>query len=283
MSQQVTAVTSRDAAPPLPRARRGKFAGLLLAEWTKIRSVRSTVWTLVLFVLVTIGLTAGITTLVLSTWSRPGSAQGEARIIADPVGFVIGAGLNLGQLTICVLGVLLMTTEYSTGVIRASLLAVPTRVPMLVAKATVFAAMLIVLGEIVSFGSFFVGSALLNSKVPVSLADPGVTRSVVGAGLYLTVLGLFALAIGALIRHTAGAIATVIGFVLVVPLITNFLPGSVGHHLNAYLPEQAGSLIYQSSTQAGALLTPWQGFAVFCAWTAVLLVAAGYVLVRRDA
>lgn len=281
MSQQLSSVPPQ--ASSLPHARRGRFAGLLLAEWTKIRSVRSTVWTLVLFVVVTVGLTAGITTLVVSTWNRPGSAQGEARIIADPVGFVLGAGIGFGQLTICVLGVLLMTTEYSTGVIRASLLAVPTRVPMLLAKIIVFAAMLIVLAEIVSFGSFFAGAALLNSKVPVSLGDPGVTRAVVGAGLYLTVLGLFALAIGGLIRHTAGAIATVIGVVLVVPLLTGFLPGNIGRHLNAYLPEQAGSLIYQTRTQATALLTPWQGFAVFCAWTVVLLVAAGYLLVRRDA
>lgn len=282
MSQQLSAATRRDSAT-LPHARRGRFAGLLLAEWTKIRSVRSTIWTLLLFVVVTVGLTAGLTALVVGTWNRPGSAQGEARILQDPVGFILGAGIGFGQLTICVLGVLLMTTEYSTGVIRASLLAVPTRLPMLAAKIIVFAAMLIVLAEIVSFGSFFVGSALLHSKVPVSLSDPGVTRSIVGAGLYLTVLGLLALAIGGLIRHSAGAIATVIGIVLVVPLLTGFLPGTIGHHVNAYLPQQAGSLIFQARTQADALLTPWQGFAVFCAWTVVLLAASGYLLVRRDA
>ena len=282
MSQQASVVTAPEAATP-GRARRGRFPGLLLAEWTKIRSVRSTVWTLLAFVVLTVGLTAGLTGLVVSTWNRPGSAQGEATIIADPVGFILGAGIGFGQLTICVLGALLMTTEYSTGVIRASLLAVPRRLPMLAAKIIVFAVMLIVLAEIVCFGSFFVGSALLHSKVPVSLGDPGVLRSIAGAGLYLTVLGVFALAIGGLIRHTAGAIATVIGVVLVLPLLTHFLPGSIGRHVNAYLPEQAGSLIFQARTQATALLTPWQGFAVFCAWTAVLLAAAAYLLVRRDA
>lgn len=269
-------------AAALP-ARRLRFGGILLAEWTKIRSVRSTVWTLLLFVVLTVGLTAGLTALVVNSWNRPGSARGEARIIADPVGFVLGAGIGFGQLTICVLGVLLITTEYSTGVIRASLLAVPRRLPMLAAKALVFAAMMIVLAEIVSFGSFFAGSALLHSKVPVALGDTGVTRSVVGAGLYLTVLGLFALALGGLIRHTAGAIATVIGVVLVIPLLTSFLPGAWGARVNAYLPEQAGSLIYQSHPQASALLTPWQGFGVFCAWTAVLLAAAACLLVWRDA
>ena len=266
-----------------PARHRARFGGLLLAEWTKIRSVRSTVWTLILFVVLTVGLTAGLTALIVGSWNRPGSANGHVAIIEDPVGFILGAGLGIGQLTICVLGVLLITTEYSTGVIRASLLAVPRRLPMLAAKITVFAAMLIVLAEIVAFGSFFVGSALLHSKVAVSLGDPGVTRAVVGAGLYLTVLGLFALAIGGLIRHTAGAIAAVIGVVLVVPILTSFLPGKLGHHINAYLPEQAGSLIFEARRNASQLLSPWQGFGVFCLWTAVLLGGAAFLLVRRDA
>jgi len=280
--------TTSPAAPvtgaaPLPPRRRTAFAGLLLAEWTKVRSVRSTVWTLIAFVVLTIGLTGGLTALVVANWDRPGSGQGQAAIVADPVGFILGSGIGLGQLTICVLGVLLITTEYSTGVIRASLLAVPRRIPMLIAKLVVFAAMLVVLSEIVAFGSFFLGSLLLHSKVPVALSDPGVTRAVVGAGLYLTVLGLFAVAIGALIRHTAGGIATVIGVAFVVPIITNFLPGSWGHHINSYLPEQAGSMIYQTHQQPDQVLTSWQGFGVFCVWTALLLGVAGYLLVRRDA
>jgi ABC-2 type transport system permease protein len=270
-------------AASLPSRRRAAFLGLLLAEWTKIRSVRSTVWTLILFVVLTIGLTAGITALVVSSWGKPGSGEGQTRIVADPVGFILGGGLGLGQLTICVLGVLVITSEYSTGVIRASLLAVPRRIPMLIAKLVVFAAMLIVLAELVAFGSFLVGSALLHSKVPVSPSDAGVTRAVIGSGLYLTVLGLFAIAIGALIRHTAGGIATVIGAVLVLPIITNFLPGSWGHHINSYLPEQAGSMIYQTHQTPDQVLTSWQGFGVFCVWTAVLLGVAGYLLVRRDA
>ena len=143
--------------------------------------------------------------------------------------------------------------------------------------------MVFVLAELVAFGSFFVGSALLHSKVPVSLSDPGVSRAVVGAGLYLTVLGMFALGIGALIRHTAGAIATVIGAVLVLPLLTSFLPGSWGRHVNGYLPQQAGSLIYEAQTHADQVLSPWQGFAVFCVWTAVLLGAGAFLLMRRDA
>src|SRR5262245_63322396 len=159
------------AAAPLPARRRAAFAGLLLAEWTKIRSVRSTVWTLISFVVLTIGLTAGITALVVSNWDKPGSHEGQLRIIAAPVGFILGAGIGFGQLTICVLGVLVITSEYSTGVIRASLLAVPRRIPMLIAKLVVLAARLLVLSEIVAFGSFFLGSLLLFIKVIVTMRD----------------------------------------------------------------------------------------------------------------
>lgn len=273
------------ATQPAARSgRRASFAGLLLAEWTKIRSVRSTLWTLILFVVLTIGLTAGLVALTVAYWHAPGAAEGDARVRADPVGFILGSGIGLGQLTICVLGVLVITTEYSTGVIRSSLLAVPRRLLMLAAKATVFVVLLLVLAEFVVFGSFLAGSALLHSQVAVALGDPGVTRALVGAGLYLAVLGLFSLAIGALIRHTAGAIAAVIGAVLVVPIITSFLPGSWGAHVNAYLPEQAGSRIFSAASGgASQLLTPWQGFAIFCLWTLGLLAVAAFLLQRRDA
>jgi ABC-2 type transport system permease protein len=283
----VTTVTPSAAASalsaPRPRPPLARFIGLLQAEWTKIRSVRSTVWTLALFVVITVGLTAGLTALIVHSQHTPRAAARDAVIIANPVGFILGAGIGLGQLTICVLGVLLITTEYSTGVIRASLLAVPKRLPMLLAKILVFAALMIVAGEIVSFGSFFVGSALLHSMVAVSLNDHNVVRAVVGAGLYLTVLGLFALAIGFLIRHTAGAIATVIGAVLVAPILTGLLPGSWGAHINAYLPEQAGSLVYGAHRAAGQLLSAWEGFGVFCLWTLILLAVGGWLLLRRDA
>src|SRR5579875_2072961 len=267
------------AAPGLPSARPG-FGRLIQAEWTKIRSVRSTVWTLIIFVVVTVGFTALFTWLTEANWNGPHAA---ARVAGDPISFILGTGIGLGQLTICVLGALLITTEYSSGVIRASLLAVPRRLPMLAAKCIVFAALLIVIAEIIVFASFFVGSAIIHPHVQVSLSDPGVTRAVAGAGLYLTVLGLFALAIGALIRHTAAAIASVIGIVLVLPILSGLLPGSWGAHINGYLPEQAGSLITRTHAESGQVLSPWQGFGVFCAWTALLLIVAGYLLNRRDA
>jgi ABC-2 type transport system permease protein len=273
---------ARGSAVPAA-GRRGGFVNLMRAEWTKIRSVRSTVWTLLIFIVVCVGLTALITWLTDSHWTGPQAASRDSSALSDPVGFILGSGVGLGQLAIAVLGVLVISTEYSTGVIRASLLAVPRRLPMLAAKAAVFAVLLIVVTEIVAFCSFFVGSAILHAHVPVSLGDSGVARAVAGAGLYLTVLGLFAMAIGTMIRHTAGGISAAIGVVFVLPILSGLLPGNWGAHINAYLPEQAGTLITHTQEQSGDLLSPWQGFGVLCLWTILLFALAAYLLQRRDA
>ena len=259
------------------------FGHLMMSEWTKIRSVRSTVWTLLLFVVITVGFTALFTWLTESHWTGPHAAARDATVAANPVGFILGAGIGLGQLTICVLGVLVMTTEYSTGVIRSSLLAVPKRLPMLAAKVVVFAILIGIIAEIIAFTCFFLGSSIMHSKVPVAISDQNVLRAVLGAGLYLAVLGLFALSVGLLIRHTAAGITTVIGIVLVLPILSGLLPSSWGAHINAYLPEQAGSVVYSAHQTSDQLLSAWQGFGVFCLWTAVLLAAGAYLLQRRDA
>jgi ABC-2 type transport system permease protein len=255
---------------------------LLLSEWTKLRSVRSTFWSLLLLVVITLGFTALAVFLTVHTWSQAPPDR-RARVLTDPVSFVLGAGLGLGQLTICVLGVLVITSEYSSGTIRATLLAVPRRIPALAAKGMVFAALVFAIGVAVAFGSFFIGSPILGTRIPVSVSDPGVARAVIGAAMYLTVLGLFAMSIGALVRHTAGAITGVIGFVLVLAPLAQLLPGSWGRHIHDYLPSEAGVMITQAHQQADQVLSPWQGFGVFCAWTALLLLAAAWLLHRRDA
>lgn len=268
--------------PPAPATRNAGFGHLLAAEWTKIRSVRSTVWTLILLLVVTVGFTALLTLAISASWGRSRPAA-DAAIIDDPVAVILGTGITFGQLTICVLGVLVIASEYSSGVIRASLLAVPRRMPMLAAKLVVFAVIVLIVGEVAAFGSFFAGSAILHSHAPVALGDPGVTRAVVGAGLYLTVLGWFSMAIGSLLRHTAGAITTAIGVAFALPIIGGFLPGSWGQHVDNYLPTVAGEMITQARQGVNQVLSPWQGFGVFCIWTAVLLAGAFYFLQRRDA
>jgi len=293
----LTAVASSASVAP----HRSGFDSLMMGEWTKIRSVRSTPWTLVIFTVVSLGLTGLFTWLTLNALNNGRNGARSSGIITDPVSFILGTGLGLGQLAICVLGALVITAEYSSGTIRASLLAVPRRYPVILAKALVFAALVFVVGEIVAFASFYIGVALVNGHVvtlhgtigghavtahhtiTVSLSQPGVLRAVFGAGLYLTVLGLFALAIGGLIRHTAGAITAVIGMVLVIFPLAGLLPDSWGAHVHAYLPTVAGQLITADKHQSGQLLSPWQGFGVFCAWTALLLGAAIFLLQERDA
>lgn len=255
---------------------------LLLSEWTKIRSLRSTVWSLLLFAVVTLGFTALFTALTIAQWATLDPAR-KAQVVADPGRMVLGAGFQLGQLAVCVLGVLVIAGEYSSGTIRASLLAVPRRTPMLAAKTAVFAVLIFVVGELTAIPTFFLGAAILHSRAPVSIADPGVLRAVIGAGLYLAVLAVFAVAVGALVRHTAGAITGIIGFVLVLSPLAQLLPGSIGKHIHAYLPSEAGSVIASPRQGVNDLLGPWQGFGVFCLETAVLIGAAAYLLKRRDA
>jgi len=274
-----TITPARPASQPAGAVR---FGRLLLAEWTKLRSVRSTVWSVIVFVVVTVGFTSLITGLIAANWSQA-SPSDRAATVADPVATILGTGLYFGQLVICALGVLTISAEYSTGTIRASLLAVPRRLPMLAAKGVVFALLVLIVGELAAFGSFFAGSAMLHAHAPVALSDPGVARAVLGAGLYLAVLGLFAMAIGALLRHTAAGISTAIGVVFVLPIIAGLLPGSWGQHIYNYLPSVAGAMLGQAQQGADQVLTPWQGFAVLCGWTALLLAAAFYLLRRRDA
>jgi ABC-type transport system involved in multi-copper enzyme maturation permease subunit len=258
------------------------FGRLVLSEWTKIRSLRSTVWSLILLVVTDAGFTVLFSWLTANQWDKSSAAQ-KATIALDPTNVILSTGLFLGQLTVCVLGVMVISTEYSTGMIRASLLAVPTRVPMLAAKVAVFVTLVFALGTAVCFGSFFIGQSILHAKAPVSLGDPGVTRAVIGGGLYLAMLGLFSLAIGGIIRHTAGAITAVIGFVLVLQPMAALLPGSLGKHVYAYLPSQAGIKITHAVQAHDDLLSPWQGFGVFALWAIVPLIFAAILLKRRDA
>jgi ABC-type transport system involved in multi-copper enzyme maturation permease subunit len=272
--------TTADATAPV--IRKAGFGRLMLAEWTKIRSVRSTVWSLILLIVLDLGFTALLTSLTVSQWKNY-NAGDKATLMADPTSTILGSGFFLSQLTICVLGVMVVASEYSTGMIRASLLAVPKRLPMLAAKSVVFGLLILVLGIAVSFVSFFIGAAILHSKAPVELGDPGVLRAVIGGGLYLAMLGLFALALGSIIRHTAAGITGVIGFVLVLAPLAALLPGKLGDHIHAYLPSEAGHLVAQAHQAPNDLLTPWQGYGVFAIWTAGLLVVAAILLKRRDA
>ncbi|HTX28930.1 MAG TPA: ABC transporter permease [Streptosporangiaceae bacterium] len=259
------------------------FGRLLRAEWTKITSVRSTLWSLFAFVVVAVGFSVLVSAVISHDWNAPGNHPNHARLLTDPTEVIFGTGFGLGQLAICVLGVMVITTEYSTGAIRASLLAVPKRIPMLAAKAVVWVVLDLIVSTITVFAVFFLSTAILRSHVDVTLGEPGVLKATIGGILYLGVLGLFALAVGGLVRHTAAGILIVLGMVLVVPPLVSLIPGTIANHIHGYLPTVAGALVAQTTQQSGDVLSGWQGFGVFCLWTAVLLAACGWLLVRRDA
>lgn len=251
---------------------------VIRSEWMKVRSLRSTIWSLLAAFLMVAGLG------ILISIARASHIDHESltdRLTFDATATSL-SGVFLAQLAVGVLGVLIMTGEYSTGMVRATFGAVPRRLPVLWAKAVVYAAVAFVLMVIAAFIAFFGGQAAFSSKhLDVSISDPGVLRAVIGAALYLTVVGLFGLALGSLIRSTAGGIATLFGLLLVLPIITLFLPENWRNDINKYLPGQAGQAVL-SVVQDHNSLSPWSGFGVFCAYVAVAMAGAAVLLVRRD-
>jgi len=276
----------------------------MAAEWTKLWSVRSTMWTLAATVVAVVGLCA------LGT-----GTVSPSEIIEDPTRRSL-IGIFLGQLIFGVLGVLVMSAEYGTGTIRATLSAVPRRPLVLTAKVLVFGAVAVVVSEILAFSAFAVGQAILSAKHAVgskaaavqhaqqfgvklphniqavlttgsaSLGQPGVLRAVIGAGLYLTVLGLLALGLATIIRHTAGAISAFVGVVLVLPLIVQALPASISNAVARYLPANIGLVMFSTAgapDRIGYAFSPWTGFAILLLYTVVILGIGCWVLVRRDA
>jgi ABC-2 type transport system permease protein len=266
----------------LNRPGRMQFRDVVAGEWTKLRSLRSTRWAFAAYVALSIGFCALATSLTAANWDHA-SAADRRDTLADPIGLILQSGGVWGEIAICVLGVLLFAGEYSTGMIRATMLAVPRRTPVLAAKATVFAAVTFVVAEVVAFASFFIGRAIIAEHVPVSLGDPGVLRAVLGTGLALAVVGLFAMSLGVLVRHLAGAITLAIGLVTVLPTVASALPGRVADYVKTYLPGgNSVGLIMSSGHSPNAVVTPWEGFAIACGWTAIALALATVSLRRRD-
>lgn len=257
------------------------FGRLLLAEWTKIRSVRSTYWSLIALVVLFLFFSWLFPYLTVSNWKQATPTQ-RANLLEDPIGSIMSSGLFIGQLAVAVLGVMITASEYSTGMIRSTLLASPHRVRMLAAKSIVFTLLIVVIGEVIAFVGFFIGRQTFKSLLTVNL-DSGNVRQVFGVGLYLGMLGLFALVIGALLRHVAGAITGIVALLLVISNLIQLIPGRVGKYLYTYEPTNAGFAIVGKRLPDNFLISSWEGYGVFALWTAALWALAAYLLVRRDA
>ena len=270
---------------PLPTTAIGRptrlhvFVANLRAEWTKLRSVRSTVWTLLATVGLAVGFGALIATSQMSSWDTLDAGE---RLRFDPTSFSL-SGLFLAQLAVGVLGVLVITSEYATGQIRATLSATPQRLVVLAAKAATFAAVVLVTGLVASFAAFWTGQVIFASNgLDASIGDPGVLRAVVGGALYLAGVGLLGVGVGAIVRRTAGAVAALVALLFILPLVMGFLPSSFQEAVGKYFPAQAGMAIFNVVADPRAL-SPWVGFGVLLAYGAVSLAVGAFLLVRRDA
>jgi|BarGraIncu00222A_1022003.scaffolds.fasta_scaffold00047_20 ABC-2 type transport system permease protein len=273
------AVTSASPAPTAPAGHVGlavQLPRVLRSEWTKLRTVRSTMWTLLATLLVCIGLP------VLISFAIVNQPRGDVGPDFDAAGFSL-FGVFLGQLIVGALGVLVMSAEYSTGTIRATLTAAPQRVLVFVSKLLTFAVVIAIVSFVTTFVAFFLVQAVLNThSLGVSLGQGTSLRMVIGGALYLTIVGLLGLGIGAILRHSAAGISTVLALLFVVPILANFLPHSWQEHIVKYLPGQAGQAIFQRHSDA-VTLAPWTGLALFAAYTVLTLVVGAALLVRRDA
>jgi hypothetical protein len=269
----VSAATA-SAAP-----RRGVTQGrVLISEWIKFRSLRSTWFSLGAAVLISIGL--GI--LFSALRGHDVHTHHDIGEFFDSTQTSL-RGIHLAQLAFGVLGVLLITGEYATGLIKATLVAVPRRLPVPVAKAVVFAVVSYVLATLMCLIAFLGGQAVLHGyHLGVSLGDPGTVRAIFAGGFYLTAVGLLGLGFGFLVRNTGGAIAALFGTVLVLPLLAQALPQSWQDHVNKYLPLSIGSNLI-SVHRDGHPLSPGAGVAVLIGYLAVVWIAAVVVLRRRDA
>lgn len=260
-----TMTTALDRRRPAARYR---FRNVAAMEWIKLRSLRSMTWVLAggMAATIAIGITAGFNTR---------NAAG------DPTSNFM-SGIVLGQVVMGVLGVLLMTSEYSSGMVRGTLAAVPRRPMVLAAKAAVYGLVALVAGEIATFASFLGGVAALRTSVPhPALSQPSVLRAVVMSGAYLALTGLMGLGLGAIIRHSATAAATLVGGLLVLPII---IGSTAGHSSGRFLPELiAGNSLSAVKPVESFTWSPWAELVIVALYAVVLLGAGGWLLVQRDA
>ncbi|HKD94458.1 MAG TPA: hypothetical protein VKB43_07080 [Gaiellaceae bacterium] len=275
----MSAVTPSVKLPRLAVTGRLAFHRVLLSEWTKLRSVRSTKWSLFAGFLLTIAFPIIFSFVTRSHW---GSMSASDRAGRHPLDIAL-AGVNVAQLAVAVLGVLLISAEYSTGSIRSTFTAVPKRLPVLWAKLLDYAVVVLVLIVPAVLISFFASQAILSSisQLHMSFSQPGVARAVLGGAVYVMLVGIFALAIGAIVRNTAGGIATFAAIFFVLPPLMFTLPTSWNNAISQYLPSNAGRQLF-ALQHASHTLTTWTGGLVFVGYCAAAIVIAAILLVRRD-
>ncbi len=256
-----------------------RFTGILRSEWIKLTTLRSTIWVYAILVVVQIGM--GVV-LVLATDSLNGGPGGPGAGADPNQAAVLPAtlGIMLGQLVISVLGVLVISGEYGTGQIRSSLTAVPKRLPVLWAKAIVFAVTSFVVGLVAVFAAYAVTWPMLDARgITSDITDPELWGRLVGGAGYLALIGLLAYFLGAVLRHTAGGIAAALGLLLVVPTVLSFITADWVTVIGQWLPGVVGQSLFFGSD----IFEPWQAVLVMLGWIAVVAIPAAILIKRRDA
>jgi ABC-2 type transport system permease protein len=279
MSSTATATIPRSATTRVTRARgRVTQAGVLRSEWTKLYSLRSTRYSLLATAIMTIGFGIIASAATVSRWSSMSLAD---KATFDPLSTSL-LGVRFGVLAIGVLGVLLITGEYTTGMIRSTMTAVPKRLPVLWGKTGVYALIALVVTVPATLIAFFAGQAILSGQhIQIAFSHSGVPLAVLGGALYLTLVGLFAMGLGAVMRNTAAGIASFAGIMFVVGPLISILPASIANSIEPYLPSNAGQAMMQIGHHAHTL-APGAGLAVFAGYVAVVITAAAVLLTRRD-
>jgi ABC-2 type transport system permease protein len=258
--------------------RRVTQLGVLKSEWTKLYSLRSTRYALLATAIMTIGFGIIASAVTVSRW---GSMSAIDKATFDPLSASL-LGVRFGVLAIGVLGVVLITGEYTTGMIRSTMTAVPKRLPVIWGKTGVYAVVALVVTIPAALIAFFAGQAILSGKhIEIAFSHAGVPGAVLGAAGYLTLVGLFAMGLGAIMRNTAAGIATFAGIMFVIPPLISILPSSVANSIDPYLPSSAGQAMMQIGHHANTL-SPGAGLAVFAGYVVAVIAATAVLLVKRD-
>jgi hypothetical protein len=267
------------AAGPVDAGGARRFRRVVASEWIKFRSLRSSRLALLAVVIGVVGIAALAAGTTAARWS---TMAPKDRADLDPTGLSLN-GWFLGQLVVGVLGVLTVTSEYGSRMIRTTFAAVPQRRLVLAAKAVVVGVIVLVVGMATSLIAFGVAQAFLASTGhAVSLSDPGELRAVLGAGLYAATIAMLGLGVGTIVRSTAGSVSALFGLLFVPPILAELFPGGWHRAIQRYSPMNAGSRVLMTQSQANAL-GPWAGLAVLMAYTAVIGIIAFWLVARRDA
>ncbi|MDW8804438.1 ABC transporter permease [Streptomyces scabiei] len=275
-------MTATDLTVVPARTRVHKVTGrrVLRSEWAKFWSLRSS-WITLGVALVLLVLFGAVAAYTYSPGVAADGPPGPGSGVSDAVSLAL-TGVTFASLAVGVLGVLLSAGEYSTGMIRSTLAAVPRRLPVLWSKSAVIGVIALVLTTVGALAAFLLGAPGLDGeKISLSPGDDGVLRALAGAGVYLALVAVFGVALGMVLRSSAGAIAALVGILLILPGLATLLPDAWYDTITPYLPSNAGGSVYALTGSADAL-SPGQGLAVFAGWVALTLAGAAYRLVRTD-